>query len=64
MAVKLLLVDGYYYAYRSFHALVGLKNPQGEPIAVAQGSPVRVWIPYPHADSNALIARVLETEAA
>ena len=39
-----------------------MKNLQGEPIAVAQGSPVRVWIPYPHADSHALIARVLEPE--
>jgi 5'-3' exonuclease len=35
--VKLLLVDGYYYAYRSFHALVGLKNPQGEPSGAIYG---------------------------
>jgi 5'-3' exonuclease len=35
--VKLLLVDGYYYAYRSFHALIGLTNPQGEPIGAVFG---------------------------
>lgn len=35
--MKLLLVDGYYYAYRSFHALVGLKNPQGEPSGAIYG---------------------------
>jgi DNA polymerase-1 len=35
--VKLLLVDGYYYAYRSFHALIGLKTPKGEPIGAVYG---------------------------
>lgn len=35
--VKLLLVDGYYYAYRSFHALIGLTNPKGEPIGAVFG---------------------------
>jgi 5'-3' exonuclease len=35
--VKLLLVDGYYYAYRSFHALPGLVNPQGEPTGAVFG---------------------------
>jgi 5'-3' exonuclease len=35
--VKLLLVDGYYYAYRSFHALIGLTTPKGEPIGAVYG---------------------------
>jgi 5'-3' exonuclease len=35
--VKLLLVDGYYYAYRSFHALLGLSNQKGEPIGAIYG---------------------------
>jgi len=35
--VKLLLVDGYYYAYRSFHALIGLTTPNGEPIGAVYG---------------------------
>jgi 5'-3' exonuclease len=35
--VKLLLVDGYYYAYRSFHALIGLTTPSGEPIGAVYG---------------------------
>jgi 5'-3' exonuclease len=35
--VKLLLVDGYYYAYRSFHALIGLTTPKGEPIGAVFG---------------------------
>jgi DNA polymerase-1 len=35
--VKLLLVDGYYYAYRSFHALPGLTNPAGEPTGAVYG---------------------------
>lgn len=35
--VKLLLVDGYYYAYRSFHALPGLVSPQGEPTGAVFG---------------------------
>ena len=29
--MKLLLIDGNYYAYRSFHAIRGLTNSQGEP---------------------------------
>lgn len=29
--MRLLLVDGHYYAYRSFFAIQGLKNSQGEP---------------------------------
>ena len=35
--MKLLLVDGYYYAYRSFHALPGLTNPAGEPTGAVYG---------------------------
>lgn len=35
--MKLLLVDGYYYAYRSFHALIGLTSPKGEPIGAVYG---------------------------
>ncbi len=35
--MKLLLVDGYYYAYRSFHALLGLSNQKGEPIGAVYG---------------------------
>ncbi len=35
--MKLLLVDGYYYAYRSFHALIGLTTPKGEPIGAVYG---------------------------
>ncbi len=35
--MKLLLVDGYYYAYRSFHALLGIKNAQGEPAGAIYG---------------------------
>jgi putative protease len=42
-----------------------MKNLQGQPIEVAQGSPVRVWIPYPHHDgaNQVLIAKLLPTEA-
>lgn len=29
--MRLLLVDGHYYAYRSFYAIQGLKNSKGEP---------------------------------
>ena len=29
--MKLLLIDGSYYAYRSFHAIRGLTNSRGEP---------------------------------
>ncbi len=35
--VKLLLVDGYYYAYRSFHALLGFHNAHGEPAGAVFG---------------------------
>ena len=39
--------------------LTQMKNLDGEAIEVAQGSPIRVWIPYPHASGHALIARLL-----
>ena len=29
--MRLLLVDGHYYAYRSFFAIQGLRNSRGEP---------------------------------
>src|SRR5689334_17930660 len=29
--MRLLLVDGHYYAYRSFYAIAGLTNSVGEP---------------------------------
>ena len=35
--MKLLLVDGYYYAYRSYHALLGLTNGAGEPTGAIYG---------------------------
>ncbi len=31
VSMKLLLIDGSYYAYRSFHAIRGLTNSRGEP---------------------------------
>ncbi|MEY5025887.1 MAG: polymerase [Verrucomicrobiota bacterium] len=36
-AVKLLLVDGFYYAYRSFHAIPPLTNAQGQPTGAIYG---------------------------
>jgi DNA polymerase-1 len=35
--VKLLLVDGFYYAYRSFYAIPPLTNPQGQPTGAIYG---------------------------
>ena len=35
--MKLLLVDGYYYVYRSFHALLGFTNAHGEPSGAVFG---------------------------
>ena len=42
-----------------------MKNLDGQEISVAAGSPIRVWIPFPHADgaNQALISRLLMTEA-
>jgi DNA polymerase-1 len=35
--MRLLLVDGHYYLYRSFHAIQGLANAQGEPTNALYG---------------------------
>jgi DNA polymerase-1 len=35
--VKLLLIDGHYYAYRSFHAIRNLTNSRGEPTGAIYG---------------------------
>ncbi len=35
--MKLLLVDGHYYAYRSFHAIRNLTNARGEPTGAIYG---------------------------
>lgn len=35
--MKLLLVDGHYYAYRSFHAIRNLTNSRGEPTGAIYG---------------------------
>lgn len=36
-AMRLLLVDGHYYLYRSFYAIRGLKNSRGEPTNAIYG---------------------------
>lgn len=41
-----------------------MRNVEGQPVQVAQGSPVRVWIPLPARYSGALLARVVEAEPA
>ena len=41
-----------------------MRNLEGQPVQVAQGSPVRVWIPLPARYSGALLARVIEFAAA
>jgi 5'-3' exonuclease len=35
--VRLLLIDGHYYVYRSFHAIQGLTNSRGEPTNAIYG---------------------------
>lgn len=35
--MRLLLVDGHYYLYRSFHAIQGLRNSRGEPTNAIYG---------------------------
>jgi putative protease len=37
-----------------------MRNAQGQPVQVAQGNPVRVWIPLPAKYAGALLARVVE----
>ena len=39
-----------------------MRNVEGQPVQVAQGSPVRVWIPLPARFSGALLARVIESQ--
>ena len=39
-----------------------MRNLEGQPVQVAQGSPVRVWIPLPALYSGALLARVIESQ--
>ena len=39
-----------------------MRNVEGQPVQVAQGSPVRVWIPLPARYSGALLARVIESQ--
>lgn len=39
--------------------LEAMRNPAGEAIEVAQGSPLRVWLPLPAPSDGALIARLL-----
>ena len=39
-----------------------MRNVEGLPVQVAQGSPVRVWIPLPARYSGALLARVIESQ--
>ena len=39
-----------------------MRNVEGQPVQVAQGSPVRVWIPLPARLRGALLARVVESQ--
>ena len=41
-----------------------MRNVEGQPVQVAQGSPVRVWIPLPARYGGALLARVVESQIA
>ena len=41
--------------------LDAMRNTQGQPVDVAQGSPVRVWLPLPARYTGALLAKVLTT---
>ena len=41
-----------------------MKNTQGEPIAVAAGNPIRVWIPLPESLQGGLLAKLLPAGAA
>jgi len=40
-----------------------MRDAEGQPVAVAQGNPVRVWIPLPARYAGALLARVVEPAA-
>ena len=39
-----------------------MRNVEGLPVQIAQGSPVRVWVPLPARYSGALLARVIESQ--
>jgi len=39
--------------------LQDMRNPQGEPVQVAQGNPIKVWIPLEARYNGALVARLL-----
>jgi len=39
-----------------------MRNVEGQPVQVAQGSPVRVWIQLPALYAGALLARVVEAQ--
>jgi putative protease len=39
--------------------LEAMRNAQGQPVDVAQGSPVRVWLPLPPRYAGAMLARVM-----
>jgi putative protease len=41
-----------------------LHNTEGQPIEVAQGNPVRVWLPLEGPSEGALIARLIDLETA
>jgi len=43
--------------------LDAMRNAQGQPVDVAQGSPVRVWVPLPARYEGAMLARVLPVAA-
>ena len=43
--------------------LTEMRNSEGQPVAVAQGNPVKVWIPLEARFAGALLARVFEAEA-
>ena len=40
--------------------LTQMRDAEGQPVAVAQGNPVRVWIPLPARYAGALLARRIE----
>jgi DNA polymerase-1 len=54
--VKLLLIDGHYYVYRSFHAIQNLTNSKGEPANAVYGfvKTVRKMIKDVHPDLAAV----------
>jgi putative protease len=43
--------------------LTEMRNSEGQPVDVAQGNPIKVWIPLEARFAGALLARVFEPEA-